>query len=71
MCRNCSLSFCSVKEFLVSSDMNCFDDEIIETCKILFSVSARLVPRCGVERNMMAEIASTMALYSGSYWPCM
>jgi hypothetical protein len=31
-----------------------------ETWRMRFSVSARLVPRCGVERKMMAETALMM-----------
>jgi hypothetical protein len=36
-------------------------------CNILLSTFARLVPRCGVERKTIAEIALTMASYSGSF----
>ncbi len=55
--RNCSLSFCKVNEFFASSDMYCFEFEINVVRKIRSNISARLVPRCGVARNVIAEIA--------------
>ena len=71
ICRNCSFNFCSVDEFLVSSETNCLDEDMMDTWRILLRVSARLVPRWGVDKKIMADMASTIRLYSGSYWPCM
>lgn len=60
-----------MNEFLDSSDMYCFELLMNVDCKIRFRISARLVPRCGVARNVMAEIALMIAWYLGSFWPCM
>jgi uncharacterized membrane protein len=68
--RNCSLSFCKVNEFFASSDIYCFELVTIVDCKIRFNISARFVPRCGVARKVIAEIALIIDSYSGSFWPC-
>lgn len=69
MWRNCSLSLCKVKELFTRSDMYGFEFVIMVVCKIRFNVSARYVPRCGVARNMIADIALMIDWYSGSFWP--
>lgn len=69
--RNCSFSLCKVKELLASSEIYCLGFVTKTDCKILFKVWARFVPRCGVARNMIAQIDLIMASYSGSCWPCM
>ena len=40
-------------------------------CRMRFKSVARFVPRCGVARNVIAEIALMMDSYSGSFWPWM
>ena len=71
MWRNCSLSFCNWKEFLARSDMYCFALLTTVDCRMRFRVTARLVPRWGVARKVMAETALIIDSYSGSFWPCM
>ncbi len=50
--------------------MYCFEFLTMLDCRTRFRVCARFVPRCGVARNVIAEIALTMDSYSGSFWPC-
>lgn len=61
--RNCSLSFCRVNEFFASSEIYCF--ELVRTIdrKIRSNVLAKLVPRCGVARKMIAVTALIMDSY--------
>lgn len=70
MCRNCSLSFCKVDEFLASSDTYCLEPMKKVDRKIRSRTSARFVPRCGVARNVIEEMALIIDSYSGSFWPC-
>lgn|SRR3569833_296575 len=67
--RNCSFNFCRVNEFLLRSAMYCLGVETKVDCRMRFNVWARLVPRCGVARKIMARIALMIASYSGSCWP--
>lgn len=69
--RNCSLSFCKVNEFFASSEI--YGLELLKKVdrRIRSNNSARFVPRCGVARKVIAEIALMIDSYSGSFWPCM
>ena len=60
-----------MNEFFASSDMYGFELLKKVDRKIRSSSSARFVPRCGVERKVIAEIALMIDSYSGSFWPCM
>lgn len=53
MCLNCSLSFLMVSDPVESSVMNCLGLDKKVTRRIRFKVSAKFVPRCGVDRNTM------------------
>ncbi len=66
-CRNCLLSFWSVCEPAESSEMNCIGLLENETWRMRLRVSAKFVPRCGVERKTMAEMDLTIAPYAGSF----
>lgn len=68
--RNCSLSFCKVNEFFASSDMYCFELVTKVDRKMRSNNSAKFVPRCGVARKVIAEIALIIDSYFGSFWPC-
>lgn len=52
-----SLSFWTVCEPATSSEMDCIGALAKDTLRMRFNVSARLVPRCGVDRKMMEEMA--------------
>jgi len=58
-----------VKEFLASSDIYRFELITRVDCKIHFNTSARFVPRCGVARKVIAEMALMIDSYSGSFCP--
>lgn len=60
--ENCSLGLCRVWEPVESSAMDCIGCATNETVKIRLSVSAKLVSRCGVERNIIDEMDLMIAL---------
>jgi hypothetical protein len=47
--------------------MYCFELVTMTESRIRFSVWANNVPRCGVERNVMADTALIISSYSGSF----
>lgn len=55
-----------MKELLARSAIYCLGFVTKVDCRMRFRVCARFVPRCGVERKMMAQIDLIMASYSGS-----
>jgi len=55
-----------VNESFASSDIYCLEFVTMVNRKIRSNTAARLVPRCGVARKIIAEIALIIFLYSGS-----
>ena len=64
------MSFCMLREFFPNSEMYCSELVMTVDWRIRFRVWARLVPRCGVARNVIAVTALIIGGYAGSCWPC-
>ena len=68
ICRDWSLRASIVLDVLFNSDTYKFELRG-KALRILSNISAKSDPRCGVARNNIALIDSTISLYALSFWP--